>query len=221
MINKNIKAIIFDFDATLYNSDNTVWDEWGNFVSSGLDYCLVDKTDDEKIEFRTKYGLGEIFSGNDLCNALVKEYGEAYQWPKYMSTHIYNMENKELDFLDNDFINDIAKSYKIFIVSNSSKEYIEHTAKLFGFDISGFSGIYGNQFLPNDMTKMPRYQMIMRESKLLPEQILVLGDNFNIDIVPAISLGFSTLHVKTKDDIYKFFDSKITHKGEQVENYNF
>ena len=198
-----IKAIIFDFDETLYNGEP--FDKWGEFVLKAIETIIPDK--EKRDEFLLKYPQvrGNI-SSSRLAEILKKELGSAELYVKYEKEHIYSLRVDIITAIENNYLYELSQKYPLVIVSNSSYEHIRFYLKEFGIAESNFTAIYQNEF--KEFGKGKYYIEVMKKFNCKADEVLVLGDNFEADILPAIKLGMCGYHVKDINELKRIIESK-------------
>lgn len=193
---ENIKVVIFDFDDTLYRGGT--WTRWGDYV---INFYNIAVKDPEKCQaFRERYGLDGWSNGATIAKAMIDEFGSARKFSKYGSKFIFQHIVENMIHVSDEEISKISKEYKLYIVSNNTKKYIKHYLGEFEISRKHFKGIYENKFLPKDPTKSHIYHEIMKKTKTKPQEILVVGDNYDNDVLPALNLGMNGAHVTTLDE---------------------
>lgn len=197
---KTIKAIIFDFDGTLYNGD--VWRGWGEFAVEGVRYAL--KGVDENY-------INNLIEENNLrdnphtyfINSLLDKRGQK-RFKRYLKRNVYPLFVNDFQFIDTKFLSNLSKKCKLYIVSLSSKKQIlYHLKKLKANQY--FTKIYMAEDLSIDSGKKKYYEKIRKQNHLRTNELLVIGDHFKSDIQPAQELGFYFHQTKTLTDIYEIF----------------
>ena len=196
---KEIKAIIFDFDDTLYNGP--VWENWGSYTKNYV-YTNFENPD----EIYKKYGFTCNSNGASFVKMTIAEKGISQPFYDYQLNNVCELNLTDVVVVDNDRLRELSKKYKLFIVSNSSITHLNYYSEKMGIDTSCFTGIYDNQFKTENLTKTLRYQEIIDTYKLKPDSIFVIGDNPKNDIEPAIAMGMRGECVKILSELYKVFD---------------
>jgi len=195
-----VKVIIFDFDDTLYNGK-----VWGNLPIYMKTFLLKQfNNDKEKTDaFVQKYSIDkQNYFAQTIANSLISEFGSAKSFADYQTTNIYPLQATDLKFVDENFLKQLALKFPIYIVTNSSFNFCTKLLKENNIDTNIFKGIYSNQFEADDPTKKRYYEQIIEKEKVKATDVLVVGDNFVNDLMPAIELGCKTFFVQTLDELY-------------------
>ena len=124
---------------------------------------------------------------------------------EYLSKNIYILDYPNLKVISTAFLDELAKKYTLYIASNSPAEWIERHLKNWKIDKKYFKNIYFNQFNAKNPTKSFIYEEIIKNEKVLPEEVLVIGDNIKDDLLPAQKLNMQTFHTTQINDIYSYF----------------
>ncbi len=205
MEEKLFKVIIFDFDGTLHNGEK--WENWTEYMQQTIDYATAQLTEQERKDFMERQNITYNSNTADVANALVNEFGTAQGMIDFQSKNIYRLDYQNMKFVDPEFIKKLSEKYTLYIVSNSPVASIERHFRHWNIDATLFKKIYFNQFLAQDTTKGVFYKEILANEKVMPQEVLVIGDNFRDDLVPAQKLNMQTLETHNLSDLYSFFDN--------------
>lgn len=205
---QDVKMVIFDFDSTLYTGK--VWENWGEYLTNFVKTHVKNSEKQDKIlsvPFNNKSDSSEVV-------VRLRENDEpAEMFVDYTVKHIYNHTTTDVSVVDLDKLQNLKKQYKLSVVSNSSKTYVEKYLNDFGIDCSLFDHILQNDFLESDMSKAVCYKSIMDKEKLSPSQVLVVGDNYYNDLIPAKKLGYNICQVKGVESTNQVIDVLLGLKG--------
>ena len=199
----NIKIIIFDFDGTIHTGEK--WINWLEYMRNVLKNTLPQYNEKQIKDFLEKYNLAYNCNTSDLAYALIQEFGTAQNMLEYLSKNIYILDYPNLKVISTAFLDELTKKYTLYIVSNSPAEWIERHLKNWKIDKKYFKNIYFNQFNAKNPTKSFIYEEIIKNEKVLPEEVLVIGDNIKDDLLPAQKLNMQTFHTTQINDIYSYF----------------
>ncbi|MBQ7307568.1 MAG: HAD family hydrolase [Clostridia bacterium] len=190
------KVIIFDFDGTLY-SGSEIFKYVPDYVLKYRRNFLVDLTDEqyEKVCKENPRFL-EVSVGRDVTAEL---YRLKEKYPDYpistkafcdtQETYVYDIYLEGAHIVDPKVVEKYCKNYSVYIVSNSARKHIKHYMDMFGIDINWFKEVISNQFLPDDPTKKPYYEYIIKKEGIKPENLYVFGDSPVSDLEPAIEIN--------------------------------
>ncbi len=195
-----IKAIIFDFDETLYVGK--ILSKWPEFVKTG--FLKILKSEERVKQLDEKYHFNKEtsqFVSMEICR---NENINPKKMIKFFKTNYCECDRKDVPSISNGFLKALAKHYPLYILSLSEKIHINHYAKLFGIDLKPFKKIL--TLSPLDESKEVEIRKVMKKEKLLPGEVLMVGDSMENDILPAQKAGVKTLHFKTDfNEIYDYF----------------
>lgn len=191
--------LIFDLDGTIYDSDNPI-SKVINYKIKKYIMKIGKLSDSEYINLEKNVP--------DLMTALKKlKINKSQFYKTIYETIDYNKYFHKDFVLRNMLLN--LKPIKI-ICTNSCKYHVKNV--LFNLGINDlFYEIYCTDEFPD---KRKIYELVLKKYKILPEQICVIGDNYEVDLLPAKQLGFKTIYISRKGEIKCVYDAieKITKK---------
>ncbi len=191
-----LKVVIFDFDNTLY--DNVDWGkEWAEFVIKKIEGLLSFLPKNKVKKLMEKYGLhstnGRLFEkafklfASDDIPLTTKDFRNL------TATFLYEPDWTGAKTIPNELLRELAKKYKLYIVSNSSESVIRFDCEKLGIDTTVFSDIIQNRFDPKDLSKKADYLAVMKRENATAGETLVVGDSDFYDIDPAKEVGTHTI----------------------------
>lgn len=189
LLKNSVKVVIFDFDDTLYYGVD--WSFWYQRVKDFFDVHFSHLSPEEKTkllaEFHVEY---ECMTDFDVCQILIAKEGNAAAWLSYRESFPLSEEEKNATVVPQETIEKFRCDGKVslYIVSNSRLKEIYNFADEMGMDLSIFKHIYVNEFNENDLSKRKYYQQIMEAEGVQPKEVLVIGDSYQSDILPAKKL---------------------------------
>ena len=199
----DFKAIIFDFDGTLYSGET--WKYWGDYLKK-----YIALTFENAEEILKEYKVDNDTSGIVPVKMAIKYTGSAETFYNYQKENIYSLDIDNLKVVDAQSLRELSKTYKLFIVSNSPVNYIYHYLKHFGIDKDLFTAIYDNEFKAEDISKKPRFSQILKENNLKSNQVCVVGDSFSSDVAPARALNVFAVQVNNLKETNNVINKLIT-----------
>ena len=178
---KKLKAIIFDFDETIYQGKEVFGDKWTSACVDLINYFFKDLNQEEKKTLYAKYEVPYQFDRNILKEKPAKHclkilLGEGFtikDWIDYWESHLFSEDwNLVTNTISNELLSDLAKEYKLYIVTASLEGQIRHYAEKLNIDLSLFCEIYSNfrARLEKGTKKDYYYQLIMEKEDALPEE---------------------------------------------------
>ena len=189
-----IKSYIFDQDGTLYPDENTLSkmlrDKTKKWIKKELN--LSDK-EIEKLYDSLPKRYANPFDGFISLGLTIKGYYEE------VFEKVNPFEYVERDETLIKTLNDISADK--FIVTLASKNYSLKLQKALGIDTLINETLFMIDFYP-ETSKSVAYNNIAKRKQLNPAEICVVGNNFDVDILPAIENGFQSILVGKSKSCY-------------------
>jgi FMN phosphatase YigB (HAD superfamily) len=204
---KEIKCFIFDQDGTFYPENS----ELTNILREKTKKWIMDRLSLDKKEV------------DDLYKKLPKRYPNALEGFQSLGLSIKDYHKNVFDIVDpakylqkdNKLISVLEKlKGKKFIVTFSSKKYSMALQISLGINSLIKKTYYSINFLP-ETSKLFIYDFIREENKLEKEEVLVIGNNLDVDIIPALNEGYRValigepvrdIKVKSIKNVYNLLD---------------
>lgn len=195
-----IKCISFDLQGTITKSDfcDTLWIKIIPKI-----FALRNNI----TEIEAKKEINKIYGNNPHYD--IKYYDDSY-WTKLLkfdALEELKKINKKPE-VDKQFLNFIKNiNIKKIIISTTTSLFIN--AEL-GKEIQNFDKIYSCVDYFNTAGKTPTvFLNVAKELKLFPEEILHIGDNYEMDVENALKAGINAIYYegnvkKTINDIQKY-----------------
>jgi 2-haloacid dehalogenase len=92
-------------------------------------------------------------------------------------------------------LRELQKHYKLVVISNIDDDLFGATQKLLGVE---FAGVVTAEQAGSYKPSLNNFQMALRRLGISPEELLHVGQSMYHDVVPARSLGISTVWVNRK-----------------------
>lgn len=199
-----IKVVIFDFDDTLYSNINP--EPWETFCLNTVKYFLVNNNKYNILE-EAKY---KAFSDKQLIKFLKLQGEKEEDIQNYFSTHeVIGDIFKGCTVTSEQTLNTFANNFQLYIVSNSLESSIRSNMKKLGINENLFKQIISN----DDVTKEKAYKSIILKERINSDELLVIGNSYTSDILPALNLGAKGKVICDANFSFSdFFDSKINLK---------
>ena len=201
---QKIKVIVFDFDDTLYTSENV----WGNLYSYTINILEKFLSIDESkriLEESILMSKGKI-NFNMITSVLQQNGYDAKKFVKNIAQTIY-MHTGKVEVIPNEFLQELSKKYTLYCVSMSDKTYLNYYFDKYKINKTYFKEILSANIVAKDKTKVPVLKKIIKKEGIFPSELLMVGDSFSHDIMPAIKVGAQTFHFNKKNfnQMYDFF----------------
>lgn len=204
-----IKVVIFDFDDTLYSDTNPL--PWKNFCIKTVEYFLKKlKVEDSENILNIVKNSG--FSDRQLIKFIVSLGAKEKDVKDYMKSH--NIEGNAFENckkVSNTTLRDFQQYFVMYIVSNSLETSVRANMAFLRIEPSFFKDIISNK----EDSKKGEYENIIKREGILPNELLVIGNSYSSDILPALEIGANGKVVTSADFLFEdFFDNK----GELISN---
>lgn len=198
-----MKRIIFDIDNTLIP-----WKE--EYVSS-----IIDNLEDKDKNYENGIKIyNEIGYYSDICKKLDKEeICNKLNISMKLFNSILESQKNCVDELDNSIketLEYLGNKYELVILTNWFKEVqVERLKKVGIYDY--FKEIYCSDEYPS---KPNKEAFINALNGVDANEAVMIGDNFKIDILPAINLGIKAIWITQRDIISDNYS--VIHNIEQL-----
>ncbi len=196
-----IKVIIFDLDGTLYISSEV----YKKFAEAAYyTYAKIKKTSVEEarvvLEQRREEMKKERGYAVPYTLALISFGIPIEQWHKenieFFDAGEYLEEDKELQKM----LKDLKKRFRLAVLTNNNRIQTERILKTLGIE-ELFDSIFTYESFKLIKPNPEIFEMVINRLKLSPEQCLMVGDRYDVDLVPAKEIGMRIYEVKGPKDI--------------------
>lgn len=202
---EKLRAVIFDFDGTLYSGGN-----WNGYEENLIHFFMRNGVNKSEWQIMSEE---RAMPGLDIFHRMI-EYAKAngidpQKLIDYDDRHFFYMDTTPVHFINLALLGDLKNYYKLFIVSDSSGGYLRYYMDKYGVDRSNFEQILSNDFSEPDYSKVGCYKRIIDATKLEPSQILMVGDSYRLDIETAARCKMQSYHVSGKADTNRIINMLI------------
>lgn len=199
---KNLKAIIFDLDDTLYNEQDYVNSGYScvaNFISPKIHVEASVVFEDLKALFlnKTPNVLGHYLSLFSQSTVTENECVQIYR-AHLPSIHLNPKIIETLNFIK-------SQKYKMAIITDGRPEGQRQKIKALGLE-NWFDTILITDELGGPEYRKPNalpYQKVLQQLNVNPQDAAYIGDNVSKDFVTANKLGMVTIEVVNSKGLYK------------------
>lgn len=189
----NIKVVVFDFDNTLYR--NLIIDDWRPYCNNAIKEILSFLPTKEQVESIIQNQTD--YSDISIIKTL-KKYGVSYDvWLKYRDDNLRNCDVSNAVTVANKTLEDFAKNYTLYIATFNTKKHVECLSGKLGINLSYFKDIITVDYENENSDKSLMYTKIAALEKVKPSEMFVIGDKFETDIAPMLSIGGKGAVVET------------------------
>lgn len=190
---KVIKAIAFDFDDTLY--EGIIWNGWETYCKESIMTMLGNISPKEMQGILKKYNKKNELNSHDVVEILNGEGIDLEAWNIQQRDFPFERDFSKARAIGNKKLREFARHFSIYCVTNNVPSDFARTADKLGIDVGVFKKIFFNDCLKGDCSKFTRYKEILKLENIKPHELLVIGNDYTVDIVPAKQLGAHTLHI--------------------------
>lgn len=213
---KKIKCVILDFDSTMYSGGD--WSHegecFGNFL---VEQNLLSEIGDSEDRINYLYDKYPQYHLIQCIFAYLHENGlDDGIFRKYNDDVICEIRGENTVFINPKIVANLAKYYKVYIISDSSVPYLEFYLNHAKIDKKNFQAILSNEYNDEGYTKIPMMKKVLKETGLKSDEIIMIGDSEKSDITPAKLVGFQTFLVDHVSETEKILQDLINLKNSQT-----
>ncbi|MBP9670557.1 HAD family hydrolase [Candidatus Woesebacteria bacterium] len=196
MINaKNVKAVGFDVDGTLYHAPEAMSVEVGKILIQKAAEALSQDPDELAEEYLKR--RDEYRSNTQTLNSFGLDGERIFQdvWDT-IAIEKYVIPDRKLVKM----IETLKKKYKLFIITNGSGSQVERKITYLGLDYHDFDPriyCYDQGWVKPEPAP---FLAAIESLNLKPEEIVYVGDRVDIDIEGASAVGMKAIYVGGKSD---------------------
>ncbi|MCK4993814.1 MAG: HAD family hydrolase [Candidatus Omnitrophica bacterium] len=205
---EDIKVLILDMDDTLYTNNalkQEILKQWHDFmtlklkeklgISKAQAVALLEK-EKQKItaEFQKAHLRKPTYT--EISDRIAVDYRVSVKdWVKFKDTHI-NPEkylSKNLQLIN--MLEYLAGKYTLALVSNNTSSQTKQT--LIALGIKDYKKYFKILKTSSRKPSTLVFKYVARQLAVLSEQCISIGDSYDKDIKPALSLGMHGIHVSS------------------------
>ncbi|HEC78549.1 MAG TPA: HAD family hydrolase [candidate division WOR-3 bacterium] len=197
-----IKAVIFDLDGTLYQS-TVIREKFAEAAYLTLSrFQKITLADARKLIETRRDELGKKTGAGVPYTLVLKSFGVPIEfWHReninYFDPRKYLSRDKRLI----ESLVRLKEQYKLAVLTNNNLVQSERTLEALGIT-NLFCRIFTYntyKLLKPDITF---FKKAAEDLQVIPGECLFVGDRYDVDLEPALSLGMKIRHVKGPEDIY-------------------
>ena len=194
---RKIKCVIIDFDGTMYSDG-----DWSKEDDLTFQYLVENGIyTKSRQEFLQENKFPPTYHFTQCIYAyLRKRKLDTAPFAKYENEKINNFLCAKIRKINPKLVEALCNKYPVFLLSDSSPNYILHYLDNFRINKYWFAGLISNDFSSYDLSKVPFMAEIVRNGGYSPQEVVMIGDSYNHDIVPSKKLGIQSIHVKDVND---------------------
>lgn len=208
--NAKIKVVAFDFDETFYKSDNMKALYLNYIFKTFKVLCGFDdnkiKTIMNELGYTLESKIAPSFS--QICT----QFGVSEEeYHNYRIENFFEIDYDKAEVVGLDVLKRFKEKFKVYIVSNEIDKLFYNKMNKLKISPDLFDGIYCTPIdAMKTKNKKEAYYDILKKNNCFPENLVVVGDRFKVDIEPALSLGASGFLVDGPKEIEKILSLIIT-----------
>ena len=204
---QKIKAVIFDFDETLYSGGD--WSKYYNYCTGAfIKEGMFENAQQVFDELKRFCPTNENF-GFRVAKYLKMKNIDIGFYRSYLNDNIYDFMTDNVTAVDDELLKLLKKKYKMFMISDSPKSHVDFYMDKFGLSQEHFDEVYLNSFREGDFTKKFYMNQIMEKHHLKPDEVLMIGDSALSDMKPAKELGLQHFQVFSTNDTKNIINSLL------------
>lgn len=202
----NISLIILDVDGTLYDMADLSEDGFNITVDYLVDYQGYKKEDAIK-ELNDNHIYPYVAEDAKSTTGFFMSKGfDIDEWDKYRSGRFnFNLIKKE-NAIKKTHIEKMKEYAKIVLVTNNTMFNVKAVLNSIGLTQDMFNEIICNQGKDKKADKTYMMKKVQEKYHVNPKNILSIGDRFDVDGKPAVSLGYQTIIIKNPKSFTKLIE---------------
>lgn len=204
-LNENfiVKAIVFDFDETMYSSP-TQNDAYVRYIFNAI-LNLSNYTENQAKKIIEDFGFDKVGQARVSFGKNCEKFGiKQSAWNEYKIDNFFEVDYDNAIIVPNNLYFELSQKMPIFIVSNEIKENLVYKANKLGIDLSPFKDIYApTKANPSMIEKKDMMLQIINNLKIEKNNLLAIGDRYNVDIKPCEELGGAGIEVSGSQEVEK------------------
>lgn len=196
-----LKIVLFDLDGTLYKSAEI----YQKFAEAAYHtYALIKHTTIEKAkevletkrdEMKKERGYAVPYTLALLAfNIPIEKWHK--ENIKFFDAGVYLSEDKKLQ----NFLKELKNRYKLGVLTNNNKIQTERILKKLKIQ-EFFDFIFTYESFKLIKPDLEIFKKIINKIGVKPDECLMVGDRYDVDLVPAKEVGMQIFEVKGPEDI--------------------
>ena len=186
-----IRAFIFDLDGTLYPRSNSLYCAMSALIRNWCKSQLRISDEDAGRFFEVlKHAYPSALEAIQEYGLSLKSFHECVFGN--LNPSVYLKEDKNLQWIFSKL------SGKKFLVTLSSREYSKRVLGVLGVR-QRFSGIYNPGVNWHTCRKVDAYEAIRLKCRLIPSEVCIVGDNYEVDLKVAHAEGYQCVLLSDSD----------------------
>lgn len=202
-----IKVIVFDYDLTLYSVNTNYHNIWNEYSEKMHSQIFANVSEDKLFNALKNNNVYPPHSIEKTADACIELFGTAKPLVDYLFANSFEQDYENMTYIDECTIKELSNIATLYIVSNAPSNNISRQLKeKANIDLQLFKAIYTNPHNTQKRDKGFILQKILKDENILPQELLMVGDNVITDLQPAKELGAKIYKVNDIADIQKLLD---------------
>lgn len=199
-----IKVVVFDYDLTLYNTTPEYHNIWDNYTNKMLHTIFGQVSQVEFQNLIEAFDLKPPHTVEKVARVCLYHFGTAEPLLKYLFANPYDQDYKNMHYANASLLREFANKATLYIVSNAPANNIERQLKeIARIDTKLFKGIFTNEHKASCPDKSYLLKEILKMEGILPRELLMVGDSYTSDILPAKKIGVATYQISQQNTLEK------------------
>ena len=205
------KLIIFDVDGTLYDLNDVVEANYNMQVDfyaqhKQLTYDEVRKifSDNSILPYKSEKARSatEFFLKNGI---------DSHTWESYRNIHTSPSHIHIETAASNSLLTMYSTLTRLVLLSSNTEENIQKTLSRINIDNALFDAVFSSSsdFGPKPFNKSEMIKYILQTYDLIPSEVLSIGDRYETDIAPLISMGGDGALLKTPQSLKEIYSDLV------------
>jgi len=200
---KNIQALIFDMDDTLYTSPEFKGAYRQAACNLIAEVKRMDRLDTEDLYHRTRMVLAARCGYTPSNKLILRELGIA--WEIWQNQIIRTIDPGSFIRQDPELVTTISilsSRYRLGLLTNNNRIHTDRILEILGVG-PFFQAVLTVSETGKTKPDRTLCSTMARLLDVLPEKCLAIGDEEGIDLIPARATGMKTYHVRHVSDVHR------------------
>jgi FMN phosphatase YigB (HAD superfamily) len=198
------KAIIFDLDGTLYDTEGLDEENETAAIQSLVEFKRIEPADAKSLLDKSRNSTtGKISLSKSLYLLGVPD-------PVFKSHQLRLLNPERHIFQDEELVSvirSLKNDFSISIYTNSRREIVPRILMAIGFSVDDFDQIVAGGDVGEPKPSATEMAKVVRNLGLNPEDCYMVGDRWQVDLAPAEDVGLKTVQVNSRNQLVNWLES--------------
>ncbi len=195
-------VLAFDLDGTLYDNPGYIRAQEESQVRQLAQFLSLtyDEAAQKILDIRQKRAarnlpaasLGDIFRGLGVSDELIIQWRRDHIHPREWLTEDSRLQNT---------LTALTSHHALALITNNPKSVATESLSALGI-ISCFTNIIGLDDTFKSKPHPAPYRAFLDAARRLPEDCIVIGDRYSVDIEPALQLGMQGVLIERPSEVH-------------------